>query len=88
VVCTFSNRCFPTKAIRGWLSFNENARCELVARYLKLAGFTDVTIALRTPPNTYGDPLYAVTGRSQLASPWCSLSGGLLYPRDLLGSGD
>ena len=65
VVCTFSNRCFPTKAIRGWLSLDENARCELVARYLKLAGFTDVTIALRTPPNTYGDPLYAVTGRSQ-----------------------
>lgn len=65
VVCTFSNRCFPTKAIRGWLSLDENARCELVAQYLKLAGFTDVTIALRTPPNTYGDPLYAVTGRSQ-----------------------
>jgi SAM-dependent methyltransferase len=65
VVCTFSNRCFPTKAIRGWLSLDENARCELVAQYLKLAGFTDVTIALRTPPNTYGDPLYAVTGRAR-----------------------
>jgi SAM-dependent methyltransferase len=63
VVCTFSNRCFPTKAIRGWLSLNENARCELVARYLELAGFTNIAIALRTPPNTYGDPLYAVTGR-------------------------
>jgi SAM-dependent methyltransferase len=65
VVCTFSNRCFPTKAIRGWLSLNENARCELVARYLELAGFTDIAIALRTPPNTYGDPLYAVTGRAK-----------------------
>lgn len=68
VVCTFSNRCFPTKAVRGWLSLDENARCELVVKYLKLAGFNDVTIALRTPPNTYGDPLYAVTGRSSLAS--------------------
>jgi SAM-dependent methyltransferase len=65
MVNTFSNRCFPTKAIRGWLTLNENARCELVARYLKLAGFTDITIALRTPPNTHGDPLYAVTGRSK-----------------------
>ncbi len=69
VVCTFSNRCFPTKAIRGWLSFDDNARCELVARYLKLAGFTNITIALRTPANTYGDPLYAVTGQTKLARP-------------------
>ena len=68
VVCTFSNRCFPTKAIRGWLSLDENARCELVAQYLKLAGFTAITIALQTPPNTYGDPLYAVTGRATLES--------------------
>jgi SAM-dependent methyltransferase len=66
LVCTFSNRCFPTKAIRGWLSLDENARCKLVARYLELAGFTDIAIALRTPPNTYGDPLYAVTGRVML----------------------
>ena len=63
MVCTFSNRCFPTKAIRGWLSLSETDRCELVARYLQLAGFTDITISLRTPPNTYGDPLYAVVGR-------------------------
>ena len=27
-VCTFSNRCFPTKAIRGWLSLNDDQRCQ------------------------------------------------------------
>ncbi len=25
-VCTFSNRCFPSKAIRGWLSTDDNHR--------------------------------------------------------------
>ena len=61
VVCTFSNRCFPTKVIRGWLAIDERARCDLVAMYFELAaGYTDVQVELRTPPRTTGDPLYAV----------------------------
>jgi hypothetical protein len=61
VVCTFSNRCFPTKVIRGWLAIDERARCDLVAMYFDLAGsYADVHVELRTPPNTAGDPLYAV----------------------------
>ncbi len=60
LVCTFSNRCFPTKAIRGWLLANEAQRCDIVASYFELAGgFTPATIEKRTG-NAPGDPLYAV----------------------------
>ena len=61
VVCTFSNRCFPTKVIRGWLANDEETRCDIVAIYFDRAGgYSDVHQALCTPPHTPGDPLYAV----------------------------
>ncbi len=31
-MCTFSNRCFPTKAINGWLSTDDRGHCAIVAR--------------------------------------------------------
>jgi SAM-dependent methyltransferase len=71
VVLTFSNRCFPTKAIRGWLATDDAGRCALVAEYLRRAGgFTEPEVQLRTPPGRErggryrGDPLYAVTART------------------------
>jgi SAM-dependent methyltransferase len=61
LVCTFSNRCFPTKAIRGWLALDDQQRCWLVAEYVRRAGgFDEPQTMLCTPPKTYGDPLYAV----------------------------
>jgi SAM-dependent methyltransferase len=66
VVLTFSNRCFPTKAIRGWLATDDAGRCALVADYLRRAGgFDEPEVSLRTPDRwTYrGDPLYAVVAR-------------------------
>ena len=63
-VCTFSNRCFPTKAIRGWLATDDAGHCEIVARYFRLAGGWDEPIvSQRTPPGRFGDPLYAVWAR-------------------------
>jgi SAM-dependent methyltransferase len=63
-VCTFSNRCFPTKAIHGWLAATEAGRCEIVAEYFRQSGGWDAPVAqLRTPAGTYGDPLYAVWSR-------------------------
>jgi SAM-dependent methyltransferase len=63
-VCTFSNRCFPTKAIRGWLANDERGRCAIVARYFELtAGLGDPTIAHRNP-GASTDPLYAVWART------------------------
>jgi len=59
-VVTFSNRCFPTKAIRGWLANDDITHCRIVATYFELSGaFGEVQAALRTPPR-FGDPLYAV----------------------------
>ena len=65
VVLTFSNRCFPTKAIRGWLATDDQAHCAIVGEYLRLAGgFGDAEASLRTPGDGYsGDPLYAMVAR-------------------------
>jgi SAM-dependent methyltransferase len=61
VVCTFSNRCFPTKVVQGWLSLDDVQRVTLVSEYFRLAGVYDEPLAaLCTPPGTPGDPLYAV----------------------------
>ena len=65
IVVTFSNRCFPSKAIRGWLATDDRAHCAIVGEYLRLAGgFTEAEASLRTPGGFYrGDPLYAVIAR-------------------------
>ena len=64
VVLTFSNRCFPTKAVRGWLATDEDGRVAIVRAYLERAGFEDVTTALRTGRRWGRDPLYAAWARS------------------------
>jgi len=64
-VCTFSNRCFPTKAIRGWLYASDEEHCGIVAEYFRRSGgFEEPVIDRRTPPGHGGDPLFAVWGRS------------------------
>lgn len=70
VVLTFANRCFPSKAIHGWLATDDAGRCAIVADYLRLAGcFQEPEISLRTPAvddrgrRYRGDPLYAVVAR-------------------------
>lgn len=63
-VPTFSNRCFPTKAIRGWLSVDDGGRCMIVAVYFDEAGgFEPAQIELRNP-EWPGDPLFAVYART------------------------
>lgn len=59
-VCTFSNRLFPTKAIRGWMYSESAAHQTIVAEYFRSAGgYAPATARQRqTPPG--GDPLYAV----------------------------
>jgi len=59
--CTFSNRCFPTKAIAGWLHGDDRSHIDLVARYFDLSGrWRDVSAAVAIEPGRGGDPLYAV----------------------------
>jgi SAM-dependent methyltransferase len=63
-VCTFSNRLFASKAIRGWLYSSDEQHCEIVKAYFDAAGgWGDPVVQLRTPPGTAGDPLYAVWAR-------------------------
>ena len=60
-VCTFSNRCFPTKAILGWLYADDDGRCDIVAAYFRVSGrWQEPVVQRRTPPLHTGDPLYAV----------------------------
>jgi len=61
LVCTFSNRIFPTKAIRGWLYASEEDRCRIVVEYFRRSrAFEPTTVARRTPSDHRGDPLFAV----------------------------
>ena len=60
-VCSFSNRCFPTKAIHGWIASDDQGRCAIVVEYFRRSGgWTDSVVVQCTPPGTAGDPLYAV----------------------------
>jgi SAM-dependent methyltransferase len=64
-VCTFSNRCFPTKAIRGWLATGDDEHGAIVAEYFRRSGGWEVpTVERRTPPLDVGDPLHAVWSRA------------------------
>jgi SAM-dependent methyltransferase len=63
-VVSFSNRCFPTKAVAAWLYADDGRHVELVRAYFESAGgFTDVKEENRSPGG-YGDPLYAVWARA------------------------
>jgi SAM-dependent methyltransferase len=65
-VCTFSNRLFPTKAIRGWLSTDDQTHCGVVAAYFRQTEGWDAPIAqMRTPLDAPGDPLYAVWAQTR-----------------------
>jgi SAM-dependent methyltransferase len=68
-VCTFSNRCFPTKAIRGWLYSGDEEHAAIVSRYFSLAsGFEPPVAERRTPAFHRGDPLWAVSALRQPAT--------------------
>jgi SAM-dependent methyltransferase len=59
-VVSFSNRCFPTKAVAIWQSFAGPDQQRLVSAYMQAAGFTSVTDRAATP--LHGDPLWMVIG--------------------------
>ncbi len=65
VVITFSNRCFPTKAVAIWNQLDDRGHTLLVRRYLEEAGnFRSVRSLDRSPRRLFTDPLYAVVGES------------------------
>ncbi len=65
LVITFSNRCFPTKAVAIWQSLDDRGHGRLVGCYLEEAGnWNRIEILDRSPKQRRGDPLYAVVARS------------------------
>lgn len=64
VVISFSNRCFPTKAVAIWHRLNDSGHAQLVERYLGHVGFAAIeTHRLAHWIEDESDPLIAVVGR-------------------------
>ena len=62
-VVSFSNRCFPTKAVAVWLDTTDAQHVALVRRYFEAAeGWSDITEEDRSPGGD-ANPLYAVWAR-------------------------
>lgn len=61
-VVTFSNRCFPTKAIGGWLASGDSGRLAIVQTYFEQSGAFEEPTHAHCNPGAAGDPLYAVWG--------------------------
>ena len=60
-LCTFSNRLFPSKAIRGWLHATDEQHCEIVQAYFRAAGiWGEPSVRRCTPIGHAGDPLFGV----------------------------
>jgi len=60
---SFSNRCFPTKAVRIWRALDAAGHARLVDLYLRKAGFREVAVH----PLVQGwasDPMIALVGRA------------------------
>ena len=68
-VCTFSNRCFPTKAIRGWGATDDLTHLTIVSEYFRRStGWGEPQVRTVFPPGSQGDPLYAVWAATTVGS--------------------
>ena len=61
-IVSFSNRCFPTKAVAIWRSLDTQGHASLVRLYLEQAGFNNLSVEVLRDGRE-SDPLIAVTGR-------------------------
>ena len=62
-IVSFSNRCFPTKAVAIWRALDDRGHVDLVSLYLERAGFGEIGAEV-LQDGSKSDPLIAVTG-------WC-----------------
>ena len=62
-VVSFSNRCFPTKAVAIWRALDISGHAALVKLYFERAGFADMAVDMLAD-GRHSDPLVAVTGRA------------------------
>lgn len=66
-VVSFSNRCFPSKAVAVWLSTSDQEHIALVGRYFERAAAWQDLTALQTNPTDgyprHANPLYVIFAR-------------------------
>jgi len=61
IIVSFSNRCFPTKAVAIWRALDIRRQAGLVSLYMEKAGFTGGDVALLVD-GSRSDPLVAAVG--------------------------
>ena len=64
LVVSYSNRCFPTKAVAVWRGVGPQGHARLIELYLEAAGFTGVEVH-RLRDGRGGDPMTVVMGRAR-----------------------
>lgn len=62
-IVTYSNRCFPTKAVAIWRALDLRNHAGLVQIYFQSAGFTDVAVNVLAN-GMESDPLIAVSAKA------------------------
>ena len=69
-IVTFSNRMFPTKAVRIWRTSSDQGHMELVTSYMEGAGNFDGIKAgfVNSEQSPPADPIFAVVSRKSLPS--------------------
>lgn len=60
-IVSFSNRCFPTKAVAIWRALDTSGHAMLVRVYFERAGFSSADVRVLAD-GSCGDPLIAVIG--------------------------
>jgi hypothetical protein len=63
LLISFSNRCFPTKAVAIWQALDDAGHAQLVTLYLRRAGFSDLETRILCDGRA-SDPLIVVVGRN------------------------
>ena len=64
LVITFSNRCFPSKAIAAWHALDDRGHLALVRQFLLAAGgWQHIELLDRRAAGRRGDPLFAVVAK-------------------------
>ena len=68
VVISFSNRCFPTKAVAIWRALDDAGHAQLIAHYLRRSGFAEIK-AKTLCDGRVSDPLTVVVAHTGPAGP-------------------
>lgn len=62
-IVSYSNRCFPTKAVAIWLSLDMQGHAALIKLYLERAGFDSIEFKVLSN-GAQGDPLIVVIAKA------------------------